>query len=322
MSWDRDPLWAKSKLFFERAFEQDRDDPLFGFWCSLGLELLARAALSSKSPLLLAAPDTLHKHLLYALGEETDPNAARSIDTKRVYRICQTIFPTFTSEDLNACMGLLARRNDELHSGNSSFESYPPKIWLSGFYRACKSLVEILGETLEILFGSEEARIAEEILAEDRAKVKHQVQSAIAAHRKVFLDKSAEEQAKARAASAELAKKLAFQRHHKVECPACGSVATVQGEVFGQRRVRHLGDVIEVRQPVAPRSFHCSACDLKLIGYAQLEEADLGGHYTRKAEYFPDEFYDLIDPQNFDPFDHIDMDEIRRRMVAEEYDNE
>src|ERR1700733_8056848 len=39
MSWERDPLWAKARLYFEHAFREPRDDPRFGLWCSLGLEL-------------------------------------------------------------------------------------------------------------------------------------------------------------------------------------------------------------------------------------------------------------------------------------------
>ena len=39
MSWEREPLLTKAKLFFERAFNESRDEPLFGLWCSLGLEL-------------------------------------------------------------------------------------------------------------------------------------------------------------------------------------------------------------------------------------------------------------------------------------------
>ena len=68
MSWERDPLWAKARLFFGRAFDEPRDDPRFGLWCSLGLELLARAALASISPTLLAAPENTHRYLLHALG--------------------------------------------------------------------------------------------------------------------------------------------------------------------------------------------------------------------------------------------------------------
>ena len=35
MSWERDPLWAKAKLFFERAFEESPEDSLFGLWASM-----------------------------------------------------------------------------------------------------------------------------------------------------------------------------------------------------------------------------------------------------------------------------------------------
>lgn len=56
MSWEREPLWVKSRLFFEHAMAHDRDDPRFGLWCAFGLELLARAAVSSISPTLLGNP--------------------------------------------------------------------------------------------------------------------------------------------------------------------------------------------------------------------------------------------------------------------------
>ena len=36
MSWERDPLWAKAKLYFERGFTFPRGDPQFGFWVCLG----------------------------------------------------------------------------------------------------------------------------------------------------------------------------------------------------------------------------------------------------------------------------------------------
>jgi hypothetical protein len=68
MIWERDPLWAKAKLFLERAFEYPADDPQHGLWCSFGLELLARAAVASVSPTLLAEPDRDHQNLLHALG--------------------------------------------------------------------------------------------------------------------------------------------------------------------------------------------------------------------------------------------------------------
>ena len=36
MSWERDPLWVKAKLYIERGFAFPREDPQFGLWCALG----------------------------------------------------------------------------------------------------------------------------------------------------------------------------------------------------------------------------------------------------------------------------------------------
>lgn len=322
MSWERDPLWAKAKLFFERAFHEDRDDPRFGLWCSLALELLARAALSSISPALLAAPEKNHKNLIHALGLNPDISNRRSIGAVQVFTLCQSLFEQFTADDFGVSISLLGRRNEELHSGSSAFEAYPPRMWLSRFYRACQSLSEILDESLDTLFGEEEAKAAEETRAESMEKVKSQVQSKIATHRKVFESKGPNEQEMAKQIAIEAGQKLAFQRHHRVDCPACGCVATVQGEVFGQEKVTSLGDVIVVRQPVAPRKFECTSCGLRLNGYAQLEEAGLGGHYTRKTEYSPEEYYDLIDPEYYDPRDYMDMEELAREYLEERYHEE
>ena len=50
MTWERDSLLAKAVLFFEPAFAEAPEDPLFGLWCSLGLSSL-HAAHSQRSAL-------------------------------------------------------------------------------------------------------------------------------------------------------------------------------------------------------------------------------------------------------------------------------
>lgn len=324
MSWEKDPLWAKSKLYFERAFSESRDSPLFGLWCSLGLELLARAALASISPTLLAEPDREHKHLLHALGRGSERGAKRSIGTAQVLLLCQSLFEEFSADDLKVATALINRRNDELHSGAAAFEEYPPKQWIAGFYRSCKSLVLSMGETLEGLFGEEEAKAATEMLEEIKEGVIGKVKSAIAAHQKVFTGKPEKEQEALQKKAEEEGNKLAFQRHHRVDCPACGSVATVQGTPFGKERVKNEEDLVIVSQAVSPNSFSCLACGLKLNGYAELDAAEMGGHYTRTTEYSPEEYYGLIHPDDVDPADYIDVDEYMRNYMSDyrEYDNE
>ena len=320
MSWDRDPLWAKARLFFDRALNESREDPAFGLWCSLGLELLARAALASVSPTLLAEPDNEHRYLLHALGRGSDRVPRKSISTAQVFALCRQLFgASFTEDDVKSAMALVNRRNEELHTGAAAFEQYQPKEWLPGFYRVSRNLAEAMGETLDSLFGNEEAKVAQETLAQNENDTKQRVNSAVAAYARVFREKPEAD----RQGAAELAERqgeeLAYQRHHRVTCPACRCVATVQGKAFGTEHTTHEEDGIKVRQAVYPTSFSCSACGLQLTGYAELSAAGLGGHYTRTTVYAPEDYYGLINPDDFDTTPYIE-EYLRDRY--EEYDNE
>ena len=320
MSWERDPLWAKARLFFERAFNESRDDPAFGLWCSLGLELLGRAALASVSPTLLAEPDNEHKHLLHALGRGSKRVPRKSISTAQVFALCRQLFgASFTEDDFKAAMALVNRRNEELHTGSAAFEQYQPREWLPGFYRVSRNLAEAIGESLENLFGNEEAGVAQETLAENENDTRQRVRSAIAAYARVFREKPEPERQAAAEHAEKQGKDLAYQRHHRVTCPACECIATVQGKTFGNEHTTHEEDTIKVRQPVYPTSFSCSACGLQLTGYTELNAAGLGGHYTRTTAYTPEEYYGLINPNDFDPTPYI---EEYLREQYDEYDNE
>jgi transcription elongation factor Elf1 len=319
MIWERDPLWAKAKLFFDRAFEQSADDPLYGLWCSLGLELLARAALASVSPTLLAEPEREHKNLLHALGVGPRLSAPKSISVAQVLTQCESLFVNFTKEDLVASKALINRRNAEFHSAEAAFENYPSKQWLPSFYHACSSLVEVLKETLESLLGKEQAGIAAEILKQSKDSVQIRVSVSIANHKKAFEVKAPDERETLTEAARKQTAKLVYERHHKVSCPACGSDAVVEGDAFGSEKLDHEDDEIVVRQSVSPRIFNCFACGLKLSGYAELDAADLGGTYTRRTTLSPEEYYGLIDPET------ADMSEYVNKYLAEvgsEYDNE
>lgn len=307
MSWEGDPLWAKAKLYLERAFDESRDDPMFGLWCSFAVEILARAALASVSPTLLAEPDPDHKFLLHALNRGSEKTPHRSIATVKVFELCRILFDDFSESDRIAAMALANRRNDELHTGNPAFEQYPSKYWLVSFYRICRSLTSGMGESLESLFGIDEAKVARQILDETQNEVKQRIQSKVAAHKKVFEDKTAGEQQAAAESAKEQGERLSRERHHQVSCPACGCVATVQGEAFGKEQVILQDESVKVRQPVSPRSFSCPACGLKLQGYAEIDAAQLGGLYTRTTEYSPEDYYGLIDPESIDPSEYVDV---------------
>jgi hypothetical protein len=317
MSWERDPLWAKARLFFQHALNTQRDDATFGLWCSIGLEMLARATLASVSPTLLAQPDNEQKNLLHVVHKESELLFPKSIAATQVFELCRRMFPVFSEEDRKVAFALLNQRNAELHSGAAAFEEYRSSQWLAGFYHACRSLTTVLEESLEDLFGAQEAKFAEEMLAENRDNVKKEVLSAIAAHKRVFEAKQPDEQEAAKLEAEELGQKLSTQRHHRVTCPACGCTATVQGRPFGKEHVTHeeSGEIV-VRQAVSPTEFSCHTCGLTLATYAQLETAGLGDHYTRMTTYSAEEYYGLINPDDLESYLESQVGDFR------EYDNE
>ena len=302
MIWEQEPLFAKARLFFQRASNDSSNEPLYGLWCSLCLELLARAALASISPTLLAKPDNDHKHLLHALDRGSEKNPRISISATKVFGLCNNLFAEFDDDDEQISLALTNRRNEELHSGGAAFEEYPSSQWLTGFYHACNSLCSAISVPLESLFGTEEADVAQDMMSKSRQDAKKRVNDLISAHKTAFLLKSSDEQEKAKLDAESIGSDLATKHHHRVTCPACGSIATVQGRPFGKEYITNNEDEIIVKQAVAPKSFSCSACGLTLDGYVELEVAGLGGHYTRKTTVSPEEYYGLISPYDLDSY--------------------
>lgn len=324
MSWERDPLWTKARLFFEHALDHDRDDPRFGLWCAFGLELLARAAIASVSPTLLAQSDREHRHLLHALGRGDPKLGPQSISASEVFRLCSTLFDQFGAEHTTSALALVNRRNTELHSGESAFAGYTTQHWIPGLYSCCRALVEPLGETLATLLGKDEAAEAAAVLAVMEKEVRERVLNRIARYGEVFNNKPEAERSAAQVAAEAAAQRLAHNRHHRVRCPACSSVATVQGDTLGSSKVEHdaIGAEIVVKQAVAPRRFSCTACNLTLEGYAELAVARVGDQYTRTTRYSPEEYYELINPDDHEEIARIARDHLGFYDPRDEYDNE
>lgn len=323
MSWERDPLWTKARLYFEHALEHDRNDHRFGLWCAFGLELLAKAAVSSVSPALLAEPDREHKHLLHILGRGNPKVGPQSIGSSQLFRLCETLFPAFKSEHGTSAIALVNRRNAELHSGENAFNEYTTQHWIAGFYACCRVLAETLEESLESLLGPDEAAEAAAVLAVAEKEVRERVRERIARYRGVFADKPEEERQDAQVRAQTEGDRLAHARHHRTTCPACSSVATLQGDTLGSSKVEDEDGEIVVRQAVAPRKFSCSACGLKLEGYAELVAAGLGDQYTRTTRYLPEAYYELISPDDHDTLARIARDTLGMYHPEDgEYDNE
>lgn len=300
MSWERAPLFTKAKLFFEKAFDEDKEEPHFGLWCAMGLELLARSAVAKISPTLLAEPDREHQNLLHALNLGSSKSQRKSIATVLVLSLCQTLIKEFTDTEFKVASAIVNRRNEELHSGGVAFDEYPTQQWISGFYKCCKILSEFQGETLKSLFGEELQKEADLILAEVAEEILGKTKSKIAAHHKVFEGKEEKEMIRLKDEAQKNSDRLSSLGHHRVVCPSCDCTATIIGNPFGKDNVEHGDGEIIVRQSVLPTKFNCNACELKLNGYNVLSAAGIGNHYTRRTIYTPEEFYEMINPDDYD----------------------
>ena len=300
MSWEREPLFSKAKLFFEKAYEEDKEEIYFGLYCALGLELLARSAVSHVSPTLLAEPDKDHQNLLHALNLGSAKSQRKSIGIVQVLLLCQHLITEFTESNFISAKAIVNRRNEEVHSGAAAFDEYPTQKWIAGFYKCCKLLSEFQGESLNSLFGDEIQKEAELILEEVEEEVIGKTKSSIAAHKKVFENKDPDSQAELKATAEKTGASLAYKGYHRVKCPACGCQGAVFGEPYGKQKVEHTDDKIVVRQSILPTKYNCTACELKLTGYNTLKAADIANHYTRTNWYNPEEYYDLINPDDED----------------------
>lgn len=302
MSWDNDSLWSKSKIYFQRAFNEDRTSEVFGLWCAMGLELLSRSTVSHFSPCLLAEPDKDQKHLLAALGFNANLSQAKSISTSQVLKLCKDLITDFNEEEMTLALALAGRRNEEVHSGSAAFIEYKPQQWIGPFYKCCKILSKAQNKNLQELFGEDEATVAQDIISELDKQVKQYVRTQIHAYEKVFNDKLVEDKEALRTFAEQQGEALSHKKHHKVKCPACSCTATVQGNEYGKEQIENKEDEIITRRSVTPTSFSCPACGLKLNGYAQLSAAGVADHYTNRTHYTPQEFYELIDPNDHDSF--------------------
>lgn len=292
-NWNAEALFVKAQRYAERMAESDSDGWEHALWSSLSLELLARAALSNVSPALLADNDKNWTSLFHALGfEPTEKKfAPKSIPVTEVFKRLATIFPgSFIQENESFCVLHTGRRNSELHSGEAVFEGIASSSWQPRFYGSCKALLATMGLRLEDFVDEAEAEVAEKLIAAAADQSAKAAQDDVEAHRKVWLAKGEDE----RASLVESARVWGMrQAGHRVSCPACKSVALVQGEAIAPAVMKlnaEDNELIET-QECLPSQFECVACGLKILGLSRLSAVGLAGRYKNTHTYDAAEYY-------------------------------
>jgi hypothetical protein len=304
-SWSKVALLAKAQRFAEQMLSHPKDDWRFALWSTLMLELLGRAALARVNPALLAEAKDWN-NLYYSLG--FTPTATKfvpkSIDVSTVFGRLQEILPTFTKELEGFAVLHMARRNEELHAGDTPFDSLKTTAWLPVYYHACSVLIESLGETLELLLGKDEAALAATIITaykDDSAKA---VLKSIAAHKTVWKGKTDPERTKLSNQASTWATR---QSGHRAHCPACGNDALVTGTAIAAPFQKVEDGLMVETQQYLPSKFECVACQLKIAGLSQLTACGLGDTFTATftydlADYYaPNDNYASYEDDNNEP---------------------
>jgi hypothetical protein len=281
--WSKEALLAKAQRYAETMLSHNKEDWQFGFWSALVLEILARAAMSSVSPALVADGKDWN-NILYSLGGQPNANkfTPKSAEASAIFSRVAATFPSFKSEMLNFSATHLDRRNSEVHSGALPFDGLGSSNWLPMFYASCEALLEIMGEKLEILFGTDESKIARQLIKAYQDDAAKAVKGVIAAHKTIWDGKGKPEQERLSKQAELLASR---DIGHRVSCPACGSQALLLGTPAGSPKVFLDGDIVIEKNPMLPSTFECKACGLKIAGYSKLHACGLGDTYTSTHHY-------------------------------------
>ncbi len=284
--WTYDGLWQKAKLYIDRALDEERNGPLFPFWATLGLELLARATLARVHPALLAEPDCLVR----AFGFEPGIRA-KSVMAKTVFLRCQRIVPGFGEEELKKCMSMIDRRNEELHTGMLAFDALPTSLWLPEFFRICKLLLASQQRSLVDLLGEDEAAAADRMIVAAEEGVLANVKKMIAQRRAEFEALNADQREQRSEAGSLAAKECSETSKQLVRCPACSGTAVITGEQVRASEPRLRDGLMHTDLAFLPTKIRCYSCGLELSGHASLYAAGLGGQYSVTQSRDPVEYY-------------------------------
>jgi hypothetical protein len=314
MDWSPETLYSKAKVFAARAHDEPIESGLFGFWMSLTLEMLARAALAHVHPALLADPRE-PDNIQYVFGI-VPKGVPKSVQSKTVFARCSVFVPGFTDKMSGHCLVMADRRNSELHSGAAAFEGIDNSKWLPATFEVFEVLLNHMKRDLADLLG-DHAGFAMRVLNDRRDSIKREVQEKLAAARKYFAELTPESRAdlaeKVGTAIAGWAKGNSLRR--TCQCPACDMVAGMSGETVGRSpaRIDEGGGSITREVRVLPNALRCPSCKLELNGYQEMNEAGRGAIYTTEEQEDPIEFFGIV------PEEHVDIDALIREHFADEY---
>lgn len=280
--WDSDELWVKAKLFINRAIDASENKTFDerALWAVFSLELLAKAALSRASPLLIATPNEDGKNLLAAAGLIDDAATFKTITARTLFQRCGKAFKPFNSE---AAANLAEDRNGYLHSANAGVSQIPEAAWWPRFWALTVVLINACDQDLEAFVGSSQVASVESQLARNRENVEHRLA--------MILERARQRLARFQAGEMRESERRDWERRTDLDigcrysasttCPACESEdGMLEGDevVETQQRVEQVGpDDFDVwlELEIASEHFSCPICRCVLDSFELLQASGL-----------------------------------------------
>lgn len=294
--WDPEKLWLKAKLYIDKANGVEQTSSEFPFWSALSLELLARAALTYVHPVLNADPQE-DGNILYACGFQIK-GQPRSVPAHAVYLRLEKVVPNFLKPHREFCDYMAFLRNQEIHTAELAFEPLMASKWLSKFYEVARILCEFLGRNLVDYLGKEVGESAEQLVAALNREEESKVKSKIAAHARVFRDKSPKEQRQLMQ-QAKLQTEdfdIGDMRH---KCPACDGDALLEGGWIRDSKPFFKDDELLVERVFLAAKLKCGACGLNLTN---VNEIYIAGIEPRFSQYVATDLHEVFQPEYVDEY--------------------
>ena len=281
-TYNADALWLKAKLFLNHAMDDDgvRTFDEQALWAALALELLAKAALSRHSPVLIAAPNEDGGNLLAAVGL-TKADRFASVPAKTLISRCSKAFPPFSERESSLIM---QARNEYLHGGAAVYTKLPASAWWPKYWSQAAILVLVQDRTIEDLVGTDRIEIVEAYLATNKQNIEHRAQTLIGrAQQRYAQIRSGKVSVKDAAEWTRFPDRTAgLEYRDTAGCPSCGEEGIVEGDyILGRDRnyERISEDDYDVwdELTVSAEYFSCQECQLvldsaELVAAAGLEE--------------------------------------------------
>ncbi len=292
--WDPNQYWEKAQLYASRSAEDGREEWERPFWSVLALELLARAALCNIHPVLNADPQD-EFNIFYAVGLDIKKHP-RSIPIHSVLARLERFLPEFTKPLREFCDFFVMVRNREFHTSEIAFEGLAEAEWLPRYYKTCQTLCNSLGSKLDDLFGSDEAATALKLIGALESGRMAAVKKQIAAHRATFGAKPDDER-QALKKEQEVVSKTWRTPDTAVQCPSCGSLAKLGGDLEKVSEPQYREGELLVEETYLASRLECGACGLVLKDIDELHQTGIDPHFTwvRSTDlhaYYDPEYYE------------------------------